>query len=66
MRPFYVYGPASSDRSLIPSIISQVKRDGKVRLSGKEIKRNFLFVTDFVDLIEKILQDYPRDIIFIM
>ena len=60
LRPFYVYGPDSRDRSLIPSIISQIKRDGKVKLSGKEIKRDFLFVTDFVDLIEKILQDFPK------
>jgi len=42
---FYVYGPDSRDRSLILSIISQIKRDGKVKLSGKEI-RDFLFVTD--------------------
>lgn len=46
LHPFYAYGPDSRDRSLIPSIISQIKRDGKVKLSGKEIKRDFLFVTD--------------------
>ena len=46
LRPFNAYGPDSRDRSLIPSIISQIKRDGKVKLSGKEIKRDFLFVTD--------------------
>ena len=32
----------------------------KLKLSGKEIKRDFLFVTDFVDLIEKIVQDFPK------
>lgn len=60
LRPFYVYGPDSRYRSLIPSMISQIKKDGKVKLSGKQIKRDFLFVSDFVDLIEKILQDFPK------
>lgn len=60
LRPFYVYGPNSRDRSLIPSIISQIKKDGSVKLSGKKVKRDFLFVTDFVSLIEKILQDFPK------
>jgi UDP-glucose 4-epimerase len=60
LRPFSVYGPDSRDRSLIPSIINQIKRDGIVKLSGKEIKRDFLFVTDFVDLINKILDKFPK------
>jgi len=46
LSPFYVYGLDSIDRSLILPIISQIKRDGKGKLSGKEIKRDFLFVTD--------------------
>lgn len=60
LRPFYVYGPNSRNRSLIPSIIKQIKKNGKVKLSGKKVKRDFLFVTDFVNLIEKILQDFPK------
>ncbi|MGE5822737.1 MAG: NAD-dependent epimerase/dehydratase family protein [Nitrososphaerota archaeon] len=28
LRQFYVYGPTSRNRSLIPTIISQVKKDG--------------------------------------
>jgi hypothetical protein len=39
-------GLDSRDRSLILSIINQMERDRKVKLSGKEIKRDFLFVTD--------------------
>ena len=60
LRPFYVYGPNCRNRSLIPSIIKQIKKNGKVQLSGKKVKRDFLFVTDFVNLIEKILQDFPK------
>jgi UDP-glucose 4-epimerase len=60
LRPFYVYGPISRNRSLIPSIIKQIKKNGKVKLSGKKVKRDFLYVTDFVYLIGKILQDFPK------
>lgn len=60
LRPFYVYGPNSRNSSLIPSIIKQIKKDGKVRLSGKKVKRDFLFVSDFANLVEKILQDFPK------
>jgi nucleoside-diphosphate-sugar epimerase len=60
LRPFYVYGPNCRNRSLIPSIIRQIKKNGKVQLSGKKVKRDFIFVTDFVNLIEKILQDFPK------
>jgi UDP-glucose 4-epimerase len=60
LRPFYVYGPNCRNRSLIPSIIQQIKMNGKVKLSGKKVKRDFLFVTDFVNLIEKILQYFPK------
>lgn len=59
LRPFYVYGPNHRNRSLIPSVIKQIKKDGKVKLSGNKIKRDFLFVTDFVYLIERILQEFP-------
>lgn len=43
-------------------LLSSVKSKnmGSVRLSRKKVKRNFLFVTDFVDLIDKILQDFPK------
>ena len=60
LRPFYVYGPNSRDHSFVPSIIKQIKKNGKVMLSGKKVKRDFLFVTDFVYLIGKILQDFPK------
>lgn len=60
LRPFYIYGPNCRNRSLIPSIIKQIKKGDVVRLSGKKVKRDFLFVTDFVYLIEKILQTFPK------
>ena len=60
LRPFYIYGPNSRNRSFVPSIIKQIKKNSKVKLSGKKVKRDFLFVTDFVYLIGRILQDFPQ------
>jgi len=60
LRPFYVYGPNSRYRSFIPSVIRQIKKNGKVVLSGDQIKRDFLFVTDFINLLQIILNEFPN------
>ncbi len=60
LRPFYVYGPDSRDRSFIPSVIQQIKKNAIVELSGEQIKRDFLFVTDFVLLLQIILREFPN------
>jgi UDP-glucose 4-epimerase len=60
LRPFYVYGTNSRDRSFIPSIIRQIKKNAIVELSGQQIKRDFLFVTDFVNLLQVILCELPN------
>ena len=61
LRPFYIYGPSSNKNSLIPSIIKQIKQKGKVILSNKDTRRDFLFIDDLVNLINKILLDFPKD-----
>jgi UDP-glucose 4-epimerase len=60
LRPFYVYGPDSRDRSFIPSIIRQIKKNTMVELSGEQIRRDFLYVTDFVNLLQIILGEFPN------
>jgi UDP-glucose 4-epimerase len=55
-----VYGTNSRDRSFIPSIIRQIKKNAIVQLSGEQIKRDFLFVTDFVNLLQVILCEFPN------
>jgi UDP-glucose 4-epimerase len=44
LRPFCVYGPDSRNRSLIPSVINQLKRDGIIKLSGKKSKGTFFLL----------------------
>ncbi|WP_442507028.1 SDR family NAD(P)-dependent oxidoreductase [Novipirellula sp. SH528] len=48
LRPFNAFGPRQSARAVIPTIISQLKRDGKVRLGSLTPVRDFTFVSDTV------------------
>jgi nucleoside-diphosphate-sugar epimerase len=60
LRPFQIYGWGARPDSFIPSIIQQIARKGKVSLNGKNVRRDFLFVDDFVDLIVAILNNFPN------
>jgi nucleoside-diphosphate-sugar epimerase len=59
LRPFQIYGWGARPDSFIPSVIQQIVRKGEVFLNGKNVRRDFLFVDDFVDLIVAILNDFP-------
>lgn len=59
LRPFYIYGPSMNKASFIPSIIKQIIEKGKVILSNRNTKRDFLHIDDFIDLIEKLLSNFP-------
>ena len=59
LRPFYLYGPNPRPSSFIHSAISGAILDQSVMLSGKNIKRDFLYVDDFVNLIILILGNFP-------
>jgi UDP-glucose 4-epimerase len=59
LRPFYIYGPESKSYSFISSAIRQINENEKVLLSGKHTKRDFLFISDFVNLLEIILDEFP-------
>lgn len=60
LRPFNVYGPKSKSNTLISSLIQQIKNNKKVSLSAKDVKRDFLFVEDFVNLLIIILSQFPK------
>jgi UDP-glucose 4-epimerase len=59
LRPFYIYGPNMNKNSFIPSIIRDIHQSGKVILSNRNTKRDFLHVDDFVALVYKILYNFP-------
>jgi UDP-glucose 4-epimerase len=58
LRPFYVYGH-SQKSSFLASAIKKVVNDETVVLSNKNIHRDFLFIVDFINLIDKILLNFP-------
>ena len=60
LRPFYLYGPLGNPNFFIPSIIRQVKEKNEVIVSNKNTKRDFLFIDDFLDLVYKILNNFPK------
>lgn len=49
LRPFNVYGPGQSSRSVIPAIIVQALEHDDVRLGFTESVRDFTYVDDTVD-----------------
>ena len=60
LRPFYVYGFSPKGESFIPAIIKQINKNGKVILSKENTKRDFLFITDYINLIRSILLKFPQ------
>jgi nucleoside-diphosphate-sugar epimerase len=58
LRPFYIYGH-SQKSSFLSSAIKKVVNHETVVLSNKNIHRDFLFVDDFVSLVNKILLNFP-------
>jgi NAD dependent epimerase/dehydratase len=49
IRPFNTYGPRQSARAVIPTIITQMIKENKVRLGNLDTKRDFTYVDDTVD-----------------
>jgi NAD dependent epimerase/dehydratase len=48
LRPFNTFGPRQSLRAIIPTIISQALKEGKIRLGNTRPRRDLLFVKDTV------------------
>lgn len=49
IRPFNTFGPRQSARAVIPSIISQCLKDGKIHIGNVTPTRDFNFVANIVD-----------------
>jgi UDP-glucose 4-epimerase len=59
LRPFNIYGPGQKS-SFISIAIQNMLSKKVVKLSGSGTRRDFLYVDDFLDLIVKILNDFPN------
>jgi nucleoside-diphosphate-sugar epimerase len=60
IRPFNLYGPGQSDTFLIPSIIKQASQ-GSIHLRDPNPRRDFLFITDFINILLKELNTREVD-----
>lgn len=55
VRPFNIYGPRQSLRSVIPQIIMQSIKSNKIKLGNIHTERDFTFIDDLTDAFEKIV-----------
>ncbi len=53
LRPFNIYGPGQDENFLIPSIIKQLHDGHTIQLKDPRPRRDFLFVSDVVDIYMK-------------
>ena len=56
LRPFGIFGKFQKPGLLIPNLIDSLKTGEKVVVTNKSSKRDYLFIDDFVRLVEKVLQ----------
>lgn len=59
LRPFNIYGPKQKS-SFISIAIQKMLRHELVKLSKPGTQRDFLYIDDFLDLIAKILNEFPK------
>lgn len=58
-----IYGPNENGKRLIPYVIDSIKSNSDPQLSSGEQIRQYLFITDLVDLINQIIMtDVPADV----
>ena len=55
LRAFLVYGEYQKDNRLIPYIIKNGIKKNKINLSSNKIKRDFLYISDFLEAINKVI-----------
>ena len=57
IRPFLIYGPGQSKNRLIPFIINSCFKNKEFNLGRKDIVRDFLYINDFLEFVDEILNN---------
>jgi len=55
VRPFNIFGPGQRSEFLIPAVIDQTSRGGEIRVKDLSPRRDYLFIDDLVDGLERTL-----------
>lgn len=61
LRPFCIYGPDNKASSLVQKAITAINKSEVMVLSGLKTRRDFLYVDDLVELIIKIIDNFPNN-----
>lgn len=56
LRLFHVYGPGERSARLIPYLIDGIAKGDKIKLGSKDKVRDFLFIEDFVEAVDRALE----------
>ena len=59
LRIFYLYGNNMKKNTLIRSIIKQINDSKTINLSNEKTSRDFLHISDFIELLDKVLNKFP-------
>ena len=62
IRPFNLYGFGQSNNFLIPEIILQVLNSNEVHIKDLEPKRDYIYITDFIEAIIKCIDAHRFEI----
>lgn len=57
LRVASVYGPGQRSSGLIPNLVSEAMAGRNLYLNDNEVRRDYLYIEDFVDALVKILRD---------
>jgi GDP-4-dehydro-6-deoxy-D-mannose reductase len=55
VRPFNIFGPRQGNHFLIPRIMDQIVRNTEIRVKDLSPRRDYLFIDDFVDSLQRTL-----------
>lgn len=59
LRPFYLYGYNRKKNTLISSVLDQINTNKIIKLSNKKTSRDFLYISDFIKLLNNIVNAFP-------
>lgn len=55
-RLFNVFGPRQTIKPIVPSVIKGILREEKIKLTSLDVKRDFIYVKDVVDVLIKMAE----------
>ena len=55
VRPYSIFGPNQKNKHLIPIAITKIKNNKSFEILNPNIKRNFIYIDDFINIIEMII-----------